>query len=78
MSKIKVDAAKEGECFSSSTTPGFNETVFVQLFCLQHLFTISGLLKFILHIIKRSGCNLQGHNMMEVNAELDALEMVFQ
>lgn len=27
---------------------------------------------------KRNGSNLQGHNMMEVNVELDVLEMEFE
>lgn len=42
-----------------------------------HLF-ISCCLMFTLHIIKRSGCNLQGHNVMEVIVELIVELNVFE
>lgn len=75
--KMKV-GTKKGKSVSFFFSRGrIQLTLFVWVFVSSSHLSISCCLMFISHIIKRSGCNLQGHKMMEVNVALDVFRNGF-
>ena len=74
--KMKV-GTKKGKLVSFFSWGRIQLALFVWVFVSSSHLSISCCLMFISHIIKRSGCNLQGHNMMEVNVALDVFRNGF-